>query len=59
MSIKASDFLLSILVKKPEWHKINLAQKKTADRSPGIIVSSHVIDTGCANIVWDDAELEK
>lgn len=38
MSPKASDFLLPILVKKPEWHRINIAQKEMADRSPDITV---------------------
>lgn len=39
MSFKASDFILSILVKKPEWYKIDRARKEMADRSPDITVN--------------------
>lgn len=39
MSFKASDFIPPILVKKPQWYKINVAHKEMADSSPLISVN--------------------
>lgn len=39
MSFKASDIILTILVKKPEWNKVNIAHREMADRSPDTTVN--------------------